>query len=193
MQTNNVVEALEKRPMLLTAKEVAERLNVSRNQVYTMVARGELPSIRLGRHAVRIIAAEFKKWLEKNRKEMQMGITKQMQMEKAEREANEKKCEECDLSLEDAEHCDLRAVKDCHILWDAYDDPDEEPDEDEIVLKEAERAMEEEEERRDRDKFNLDDYRLNPDVIRGVDYRFCRMTDALERVAAALERIARKK
>lgn len=42
---------------LLTARQVAEQLAISRNMVYSLAARGDLPSIRMGR-AVRFDQAD---------------------------------------------------------------------------------------------------------------------------------------
>jgi len=56
---------LEDHP-LLTVQEAAELLRVSRNAAYDLVARGELPAIRLGRQ-IRISRALIEGWLSGHR------------------------------------------------------------------------------------------------------------------------------
>ena len=51
---------------LLRAEEAAARLRLSRSQVYLMVRRGDLPSVRFGERAVRIPASELEEWLRRN-------------------------------------------------------------------------------------------------------------------------------
>ncbi|EYB66512.1 hypothetical protein DEIPH_ctg103orf0041 [Deinococcus phoenicis] len=49
-------------PDLLTAKQVAERLQVGRNRVYTMANAGLLPSVRIS-GTVRFPRAGLERWL----------------------------------------------------------------------------------------------------------------------------------
>ncbi len=49
-------------PMLLTVPETARLLRISRNLAYELVARGELPAVRLGR-VIRIPRSELDDWL----------------------------------------------------------------------------------------------------------------------------------
>ncbi len=48
--------------MLLTVREAAELLRISRNLAYELVARGEIPSIRLGR-IIRVPRTALAQWL----------------------------------------------------------------------------------------------------------------------------------
>ena len=52
-------------PMLLTVPETARLLRISRNLAYELVARGELPAVRLGR-VIRIPRSELDDWLERS-------------------------------------------------------------------------------------------------------------------------------
>lgn len=49
--------------VLLRAEEVAERLRISRPQVYAMAQRNEIPCVRFGRGAIRFPADEIDAWL----------------------------------------------------------------------------------------------------------------------------------
>jgi excisionase family DNA binding protein len=49
-------------PRWLRAREVAARLGLSADQIYAMIARGELPSVRVGR-AVRVPEDALARWL----------------------------------------------------------------------------------------------------------------------------------
>ena len=51
--------------LLLTVPETAQLLRISRNLAYELVARGELPAVRLGR-VIRIPRSELDDWLEKS-------------------------------------------------------------------------------------------------------------------------------
>lgn len=51
--------------LLLKPIEVIQTLGVSKSKVYEMLARGELPSIRMGR-CVRVPVASLNKWIEVN-------------------------------------------------------------------------------------------------------------------------------
>lgn len=48
---------------LLTARVVAERLDVSTETILRWIRRGELPAIRLPGGAIRIVDAELEAWL----------------------------------------------------------------------------------------------------------------------------------
>ena len=52
-------------PLLLTVPETARLLRISRNLAYELVARGELPAVRLGR-VIRIPRSELDDWLERS-------------------------------------------------------------------------------------------------------------------------------
>jgi excisionase family DNA binding protein len=49
--------------LMLSPAEVAQSLGIGRPKVYMLVARGELPSVRLGR-SVRVPLAALKQWIE---------------------------------------------------------------------------------------------------------------------------------
>ncbi len=49
--------------ILLTVREAAGLLRISRNLAYELVARGEIPSIRLGR-VIRVPKTALDQWLE---------------------------------------------------------------------------------------------------------------------------------
>lgn len=49
--------------LLLTVPEAAQLLQISRTLAYELVARGELPAVRLGR-AIRIPRGAFESWVE---------------------------------------------------------------------------------------------------------------------------------
>jgi len=49
-------------PLTYSVPEVASMLRINRNTAYELVARGEIPSIRLGRRVL-IIRAAFERWL----------------------------------------------------------------------------------------------------------------------------------
>ncbi len=50
---------------LLKAKDVAERLNVSRSQSFALMKSGEIPTIRFGR-CVRVYEEDLEAFIEKN-------------------------------------------------------------------------------------------------------------------------------
>ena len=54
--------------VLLTVPEAAKLLRVSRNLAYDLVARGELPSLRLGR-VIRIPTQALLEWLQRQSNE----------------------------------------------------------------------------------------------------------------------------
>lgn len=49
--------------MLLTVREAAALLRISRNLAYELVTRGEIPAIRLGR-VIRVPRAALEQWIE---------------------------------------------------------------------------------------------------------------------------------
>lgn len=48
-------------PLLITVREAAERINLSRDTVYDLIARGEIPSKRVGR-VLRVPVKALEKW-----------------------------------------------------------------------------------------------------------------------------------
>lgn len=50
-------------PLLLTATEVAARLSLGRSKVYEMIARRELPVVKIG-SAVRVPRQALEEWIE---------------------------------------------------------------------------------------------------------------------------------
>ena len=48
---------------LLTAKDVADILKISKSKVYYLIQRRQIPHIRLGKN-VRIVESQLKQWLE---------------------------------------------------------------------------------------------------------------------------------
>lgn len=56
---------------IMTIPEVAKYLKMSRSKVYYLVARKEIPHIRIGRN-VRIHEKDLEKWLEKHRSQPTM-------------------------------------------------------------------------------------------------------------------------
>jgi len=49
--------------MLLKPVEVAEMLGIAKSRIYEMLAKGELPSLRIGR-SVRVPVNALQKWIE---------------------------------------------------------------------------------------------------------------------------------
>lgn len=49
-------------PLLLTVREAAALLRISRNSTYELIARNELPSVRLGR-TIRVPRHALEAWL----------------------------------------------------------------------------------------------------------------------------------
>lgn len=49
--------------LLLSPNEVAEALGIGRPKVYSLLSRGELPSVRVGR-SVRVHFAGLRRWVE---------------------------------------------------------------------------------------------------------------------------------
>ncbi len=60
----NMVNAMPE-PELLRIEICAAILNVSRTTCYLMVARGELPSIRLSQRGLRVPRRELNEWIER--------------------------------------------------------------------------------------------------------------------------------
>ena len=54
------------RRLLLTCSEAARLLSMGRLKVYAMAASGELPTVRIGRRAVRIPATGLEEWIAQN-------------------------------------------------------------------------------------------------------------------------------
>ncbi|MCO8122874.1 helix-turn-helix domain-containing protein [Stieleria sp. TO1_6] len=52
--------------MLLTIKEVSERLKISKSKVYAMAAKGDLPSILIGT-CRRVLESDLEQFLEERR------------------------------------------------------------------------------------------------------------------------------
>jgi len=50
--------------LLLTVSEAAKLLRIGRNLAYELVARGEIPSVRLGR-VIRVPRSSLEQWLER--------------------------------------------------------------------------------------------------------------------------------
>lgn len=48
-------------PLLITVREAAKRINLSRDTVYDLIARGEIPSKRVGR-VLRVPVKALEKW-----------------------------------------------------------------------------------------------------------------------------------
>lgn len=58
------MEGDAKEDRLLLVSEVAERLRLSTDATYELVRRGEIPSLRLGRRAVRVPERRLREWIE---------------------------------------------------------------------------------------------------------------------------------
>ncbi len=58
--------------LLLTIPEAAERLGLSRSQVYIIMRRGELPSVRIGRSR-RVAARDLERFVERLREQLREG------------------------------------------------------------------------------------------------------------------------
>lgn len=52
---------------LLTGNDVAKILNVSRSQAFTLMQRGDIPTIRIGRKNVRVRVEDLEWYIEENR------------------------------------------------------------------------------------------------------------------------------
>lgn len=62
------VSASARMEPLLTVSEAASFLSVSRRQVYLLIERGELPTVRVGTR-IRLIPEEMRAYLERDREE----------------------------------------------------------------------------------------------------------------------------
>jgi excisionase family DNA binding protein len=49
--------------LLLRASEVAELIGLGRSATYALIASGSIPSVRLGKGAVRVPADALRRWL----------------------------------------------------------------------------------------------------------------------------------
>lgn len=54
---------------LLKPAEAAERLGVSRRQVYYLIERGDLPSVIVGERRICVSEADLEEYIENNRRE----------------------------------------------------------------------------------------------------------------------------
>lgn len=52
---------------LLSLRELADETGVPRSTWYTIVARGELPVVRIGERGIRVREDDFLEWVEQNR------------------------------------------------------------------------------------------------------------------------------
>jgi len=55
------------RTVLLTARQVAERLGISRSQVYVLLGEGQLPSVAIGRSR-RVLLGDLARYVSRQRK-----------------------------------------------------------------------------------------------------------------------------
>lgn len=52
----------------LTVPEAAEELHIPRTRCYELIARGELPAVRIGERSIRVNRAELEKFLLETRR-----------------------------------------------------------------------------------------------------------------------------
>jgi excisionase family DNA binding protein len=52
----------------LTVPEVAEELHVPRTRAYELIARGELPAVRIGERSIRVNKAQLEEFLLESRR-----------------------------------------------------------------------------------------------------------------------------
>jgi excisionase family DNA binding protein len=52
----------------LTVPEVAEELHIPRTRAYELIARGELPAVRIGERSIRVNFRELERFLLENRR-----------------------------------------------------------------------------------------------------------------------------
>ena len=52
----------------LTVPEAAEELQIPRTRCYELIARGELPAVRIGERSIRVNRLELEKFLLENRR-----------------------------------------------------------------------------------------------------------------------------
>lgn len=65
LYTQNINDTDGLPPRLLTAKEVATHLNVSRSFAYTLIQTGQIPAVRLGR-SVRVRPQDLEAYIASN-------------------------------------------------------------------------------------------------------------------------------
>ena len=65
-KSSSIGEAPE-RPWL-TVREVAEELHIPRTRCYELIARGELPAVRVGERSIRVNKAQLEKFLIEDRR-----------------------------------------------------------------------------------------------------------------------------
>ncbi len=61
---------------LLTVREVAYLLNISRTMVYTLIRSGDLPTIHIG-YRIRVRSADLDAFLSRHRKPARVGPSKE--------------------------------------------------------------------------------------------------------------------
>lgn len=61
---------------LLTVKEVAELLGLTRMSIYLMVHRGQIPHVKIGERILRFDQEEIRKWLEAKKRDVQIPVPK---------------------------------------------------------------------------------------------------------------------
>ena len=52
----------------LTVPEAAEELSIPRSRAYELIARGELPAVRIGERSIRVNRAELERFLLESRR-----------------------------------------------------------------------------------------------------------------------------
>jgi excisionase family DNA binding protein len=52
----------------LTLRQVQEILGIGSTKAYSLVATGEIPSVRIGNRAIRVSRQELERWLESQRR-----------------------------------------------------------------------------------------------------------------------------
>lgn len=50
---------------LLTAKDIQERLSISRKKTYELLNRDDFPSIRVGERSIRVPQEAFRNWIDR--------------------------------------------------------------------------------------------------------------------------------
>ncbi len=65
------------RPRLLTPKDVAEYLNITESQVYTLMREGDLLALKIGRRGVwRVDREELDRYIERLKEEARQRVSK---------------------------------------------------------------------------------------------------------------------
>ena len=77
MKSFGVGESVGQELLLLTVPETARLLRIGRNTVYELVARGELPAVRLGR-VIRIPRHRLLAWIDAQSKDGQGRLTERV-------------------------------------------------------------------------------------------------------------------